>query len=144
VSSKGVASMATNCTSTQADATSTDRPPWQSWGTTVRYMMIRLSHALPTVALAYLEYAHHVSLLREAILLYPVLPTGAGLCRTRSQSGVAHSAIACDAEDAGRSALDGDLDPATGCSAREDGPDALMGPDTEVRNGEDHLATSAG
>jgi len=37
------------------------------------------------------------------------LPTGAMMCRPRSQSRVARSAIACDAEAEGRSALDGDL-----------------------------------
>jgi len=43
---------------------------------------------------------------------YPVLtiiPIGAISCRQRSQSRVARSAIACDAQAAGRSALDGDL-----------------------------------
>ena len=52
---------------------------------------------------------HAVSAAYAGSSVLPILLIGAIMCRTRSQSGVARSAVACDAEAEGRSALDGDL-----------------------------------
>jgi hypothetical protein len=68
----------TESTDVQADAPSIAQEPWRSWGTTVRYSIIRLTQTAPLAALAYFGRAHHTSLLHAGILIYPILPTYAG------------------------------------------------------------------
>jgi hypothetical protein len=63
-------------------------------------------------ALERLPLPERVGLLQAAPPVLAILSIGAITCRARSQSRVARSAIACDAEAEGRSALDGDLVPA--------------------------------
>ena len=47
-------SLTTKPTARQTAVPSINQEPWQSWGVTIRYLVIRLAQAAPTVALAWL------------------------------------------------------------------------------------------
>jgi hypothetical protein len=43
----------------QAGRRSTTPEPWQSWGSTVRYLIIRLGQAIPSAVLLWEAYIRH-------------------------------------------------------------------------------------
>jgi hypothetical protein len=50
--------MSTKCIATQIDTPSIQQP-WQSWGSTARYLIVRLAQAVPTGLCVWLAYLRH-------------------------------------------------------------------------------------
>jgi hypothetical protein len=46
-------------TEDRTDEHCTVRKPWQSWGTTIRYLITRVAQAVPTAMLVWLAHLHH-------------------------------------------------------------------------------------
>ena len=51
--------LSTECTDVQAYAHRSTPEPWQSWGSTARYLIVRISQAVPSGLLVWLAYVRH-------------------------------------------------------------------------------------
>jgi hypothetical protein len=47
-----------NTTDDQPDSQATAREPWQSWGATARFTIVRLAQTMPTAMLVWIAYFH--------------------------------------------------------------------------------------
>jgi hypothetical protein len=48
-------------TGVQPDPRISVKEPWQSWGDTLRYVVVRLSQAIPTAVLVWQACIHHLT-----------------------------------------------------------------------------------
>jgi len=51
--------LSTESTDAQANGHGSAPKPWQSWGSTIRYLIVRMAQASPNAVLVWLAYARH-------------------------------------------------------------------------------------
>ena len=51
--------LSTESTAVQVHEHKATSTPWQSWGSTTRYLIVQLAHAIPTGLLIWLMYIRH-------------------------------------------------------------------------------------